>query len=61
MDKNKKKHAEEGGSLEQRVYELEEKVERLERNATAVSYEYGEMTLQRLIKLLPQIIKRYSR
>ncbi len=61
MDKNKKKHAEEGSSLEQRVHELEEKVERLERNATAASYEYGEMTLQRLIKLLPQIIKRYSR
>ena len=37
MDKNKKKHAEEGGSLEQRVHELEEKVERLERNATAAA------------------------
>lgn len=59
MDK-KKIHAEEDGNLQQRVCELEKRIEKLERKTTVISYNYGKVDLQRLIKFLPEIIRRYS-
>lgn len=62
MDNEKtRKHAVQDGNLEQRVAEIEKRLNKLERKSTVNSFNYGKLDLQRLVKLLPEIIKRYSR